>query len=455
VRLLREQGVGARHAVPLLLFLVSSLMALAFRAEAEERVELFVPVMGPSQLVFNSNPAYLNDHTVFQAGDGQWRLIGITHDKVLGGKLPVPWLEKEFAHAVAPSLTGPWTALPRILPVDRKLGETHVWAPHVVSHAGLYYCFYAGGGGHWDSMLNLATSPDLMTWTRHPANPLFRDFYDARDPMVLRVGEGWVMYYTKTYSREERLSTVAFRTSTDLAHWSEPGFALIVRTLPATLANSQYTESPFVVRYRGLYYLFICTPDLNYKATRVFVSSDPLHFEEADEIATLVAHAAEVIQDGERFYLTHAGWFYDGLYLAELSWQPARKFSPGMRFANSGDNDDYLVSAPGAKTIRWGLAGQQALEAGKGQAIEYAFPLPEGVSSITLVFEKAGSCRVRAGDKKVFEEEKAIPDQPSLHTVELTDADLWPSGKLEVRFEPTNPAAKDRLKLAYVKLYFR
>ncbi|OGP59680.1 MAG: hypothetical protein A2V67_02695 [Deltaproteobacteria bacterium RBG_13_61_14] len=437
------------------LFLIAWLGAISLGASADEQRDFYIPVMGPSQLVFDSNPAYINDHTVFQAADGQWRLIGITHDKVLGGKLPVPWLEEEFAHAMAPSLTGPWKALPRILPVDRKLGETHVWAPHVVSHAGLYYCFYAAGGGHWDSMLNLATSSDLMTWTRHPANPLFRDFYDARDPMVLRVGEGWVMYYTKTYSREERLSTVAYRTSTDLVHWSEPGFALVVRTLPATLANSQYTESPFVIRYRGLYYLFICTSDLNYKATRVFVSSDPLHFEEADEIATLVAHAAEVVPDGERFYLTHAGWFYDGLYLAELSWQPARKFSPGMRFANSGDNEDYLVSAPGAKKVRWGLAGQHALEAGKGQAIEYAFPLPEGVSSITLVFEKAGSCRVRAGDKKVFEEEQAIPDQPSLHSIELTDPDLWPDKEFKVRFESAGPGSKNQLKLSYIKIYYR
>ena len=438
-------------AFPLSFFL----LALTAILPAGNAQEIYVPSISNSRLVFDSNPAYLNDHTVFQAADGQWHLIGITHDKVLGGKLPVPWAEEEFAHATAPALAGPWTALPRILQVDRKLGETHVWAPHVVSHAGLYYCFYAGGGGHWDAMINLATSSDLMTWTRYPADPLFRDFYDARDPMVLQDGDRWVLYYTKTYSREERLSTVAFRTSDDLVRWSEPGFAFIERTLPATLANSQYTESPFVAGYRGLYYLFLCTPDLNYKATRVFVSADPLHFEEADEITTLAAHAGEVVRDGERFYLAHAGWFYDGLYLAELTWQPGRKLSPMMLFANSGDNEDYLVAAPGAKTVRWGLVGQRALEIGKGQAIEYRFPAPEGVTGITLVFEAEGGCRVFLNGQEVFVEQDQGPKEPTLHSLDRTDPALASRGAVTVRFQPAGSAGKSTLKLAYLKIYYR
>ena len=46
--------------------------------------------------------------------------------------------------------------------------------------------------------INLATSTDLWTWTRHPDGPLFHDGYDARDPFVIRIGEQWVMYYTAT-----------------------------------------------------------------------------------------------------------------------------------------------------------------------------------------------------------------------------------------------------------------
>ena len=409
--------------------------------------------MSKSRLVLNSNPSYINDHTVFQAEDGKWHLIGITHQKVLGGKLPVPWAEEEFIHATAPALEGPWTVWPPILPADHKLGETHVWAPHVVKSGGKYFCFYAAGGGHWTSMINLALSADAMTWTRDPGNPLFRDFYDARDPMVLQDGERWIMYYTKTFSRQERLSTVAYRTSDDLHRWSDSNFAYVVRSLPATLPNSQYTESPFVVLYRGMYYLFMCTTDLGYQATRVFVSKDPLHFDEADEVTTLIAHCAEVVQDGERYYLTHAGWYYDGLYLADLTWRPAGKFSPAMRFANSGDNDDFLVSAGGAKKIRWGLAGQHALEAQAGQSIEYAFPIPAGVKGIRVVFESSGKYQITVNGEAAPESMDAGLGDSTLHAFELNQPRLWPSGKLSLRFEDSGASAKDRLKLSYVKVY--
>ena len=44
----------------------------------------------------------------------------------------------------------------------------------------------------WDGRIHLATSDDCVSWSRHPSNPLLIDGYEARDPMVLRVGERWV-----------------------------------------------------------------------------------------------------------------------------------------------------------------------------------------------------------------------------------------------------------------------
>ena len=447
------KGFYFGSSVSALLFLTAALFgpSLVFG----QTPPLLAPIMGESRLVFNSNPDYINDHTVIRGPDGKWHLIGITHRKVLGGRLPVPDYEREFIHAVAPSLTGPWTRLDPILPADKAIGETHVWAPHVVFSEGLYYCFYAGGGGHWDAMLNLATSPDLMAWTRYPGNPLFRDFFDARDPMVLRVGDRWVMYYTKTLSKKEWNSTVAYRTSADLRHWSEPGFALILRYLKPTIPNSQYSESPFVVAVGGRYYLFICAPDLNYKATLVFVSDDPFHFEDKDEIATLVAHCAEVVRDGDQFYLTHAGWFFDGLYLAPLTWQSAQQFSRPMLYAESGVSDEYLVSAVGAIKVRWGLTNRKALEVGPGQALEYRFPAPAGVKRVSLVFEEKGNCRVTAGGRVVLEEKAKSETEPELHALELAGPSLNEDGGLSVRFESSGPLKAARPVLNYVKVYFR
>ena len=52
--------------------------------------------------------------------------------------------------------------------------------------------------------IHLATSSDCTTWTRHPENPMVVDGYEARDPMVLRVDDRWVMYYTATSEPERR-----------------------------------------------------------------------------------------------------------------------------------------------------------------------------------------------------------------------------------------------------------
>lgn len=417
--------------------------------------EFTVPVMGESKLVFDSNPDYINDHTVVRGPDGKWHLIGITHKKVLAGRLPVPWAEEEFIHAAAPSLSGPWTRLPPVLQIDQKLGETHVWAPFITPFQDQYYCFYAGGGGHWDSMINLALSPDLMTWTRSPANPLFRDFYDARDPMVLKVGEQWVIYYTKTFSRQEPFSTVAYRVSSDLVHWSDANFALVIKYLKPTIPNSQYTESPFVVHAGGKYYLFICTPDLNYRATLVFVSDDPFHFDEKNEVATLVAHCAEVVEDAGRYFVTHAGWFYDGLYLAPLSFKPARLFSPSMRFANAGDTNDYLVSAGEARNVKWGFAGQRALRLRPGQELAYRFPLPEGATGISLVFEKAGHGQVRVGDQVVYEDKAAAGKAAELHALEIAAPAVGSQGEFQVRFKAAGKNLSDSLEVSYLKIYYR
>jgi beta-fructofuranosidase len=426
--------------------------AIAASAQAGPPEEIMVPVIGESKLAFDSNPAYINDHAVIQARDGNWHMIGITHDKVMGGKLPVPTFEEEFAHARAPSLNGQWTALPRVLQADLSLLETHVWAPHIVFNDGLYYCFYAGGGGHWWSMLNLATSPDLMTWTRHRANPLFRDFYDARDPMVLRVDDQWVMYYTKTYSPTKWYSTVAYRTSHDLVSWSKPEFAIVLKTLPIKIPNSGQTESPFVLHYNGLYYLFICTPDLGYRATIVYVSDDPFHFEEKHEIATLVAHCAEVVKDGDNYYLSHAGWFFDGMYLAPITWKKARSFSPALLFADSGDNDEYLAYAPGAKIVNRGL--YKALRAGDGSPVEYSFAVPEGVEWITIAFEESGECLVKAGNKVILDEGDSGAGAPQIRTIEVADSSVWEDGHLVVRFEDSGPDAGDGPVISYVKVYF-
>ncbi|GAA5199718.1 hypothetical protein GCM10023322_75980 [Rugosimonospora acidiphila] len=271
----------------------------------------FTNIYDPS--VGETSPWYINDHTIIRGPDGTWHLFGITHQEPAN-----PDNEVNFAHATAPSLHGPWTKQPFALAVDPSYGESHLWAPHVIASGGLYYMFYAGGGpDHAQSEISLAISPDLWHWTRYNGDPLLRDGFDARDPYITRIGKQWVMYYDATSQPAGGNHVVAYRTSTDLLHWSASKFAF---TDPSTGTSGGPTESPFVVHYRNYYYLFI-GPRGGYVGTDVFRSRDPLHFDASELVGHIASHALEVVQDTDgSWWVTSAGWGQGGVWLAPLDW---------------------------------------------------------------------------------------------------------------------------------------
>ncbi|MGH3505135.1 MAG: family 43 glycosylhydrolase, partial [Nocardioidaceae bacterium] len=250
----------------------------------------FAKIYDPS--VGEDEPWYINDHTFVRAHDGTWHMFGSTHAEPAD-----PQDEDHFAHATAPSLHGPWTKRRYALDVDPEYGETHLWAPYVLAHDGVYYMFYAGGGpDHTQSEINLATSTDLYHWKRHSGGPLFRDGFEARDPMVLKVGDHWVMYYCATDDPAGGHHVVAYRVSDDLVQW---GARHIAYTSPDTGTGAGDTESPFVVHRHGRYYLFVgpcgayAGGSRSYTCTDVFESKDPLHFDKSHHVGRIDAHAPE------------------------------------------------------------------------------------------------------------------------------------------------------------------
>ncbi|WP_157979939.1 DUF2961 domain-containing protein [Kribbella monticola] len=275
----------------------------------------FTKVYDPS--VGESGPWYYNDHTMVQdRKTGTWHVFAITHAEPAN-----PLDEKSFGHATAPTPNGPWTKQPPALVADPTAGESHIWAPYVLYDAGTYYMFYAGGTpDHTAYRMQLATSTDLVHWTRSTANPLFTDGFDGRDPMVHKVGKQWVMYYTANSTPSGGNHIVAYRTSNDLLHWSERRTAF---QHPETGTFGGPTESPFVVQRGKDWYLFVCC-DGGYESTKVYKSKDPLHFSLDQLVGTIQAHAAEVVQDGDQWFVTGAGWGKGGLFIAPLdfdAWQ--------------------------------------------------------------------------------------------------------------------------------------
>jgi arabinan endo-1,5-alpha-L-arabinosidase len=272
----------------------------------------FIKIYDPS--IGENEHWYINDHTFIRAEDNQWHLFGITHREPANAQE-----EKFFAHAVAPKLIGPWAKQASVLHVDEKHDETVVWAPYVLRYDNLYWMYYcAGGQDHARYHIHLATSSDLWNWKRHSANPMVVDGYDARDPMVLRFEDQWLLYYAATSTTKGGNHTVKVVTSLDLCHWSNK--QEVFRD-PEVGTYGGPTESPFVVAHNAKYYLFVCT-NHGYNETAVYESDSPFHWDVGNLVGKFPAHAAEVIQttDG-KWFVSRAGWGQGGVYLAELAWQ--------------------------------------------------------------------------------------------------------------------------------------
>lgn len=151
-------------------------------------------------------------------------------------------LNASVGHAKSKDLIN-WERLPDALkPSDEPaFDQIATWTGSVVQNPqdGLYYMFYTGispvGAGNVQQ-IGVATSPDLITWTKHPGNPIssadaavyhsqedgesdtnWRDpwvFFDERD-------QKWHMLNTGDIKGGEvkRRGTIAHSTSTDLLNW--------------------------------------------------------------------------------------------------------------------------------------------------------------------------------------------------------------------------------------------
>ncbi len=279
-------------------------------------------VLGAMQRVFvPADTRYLNDHTLVRGDDNLWHVYGITAraSQGIAG-------QRQFLHGTAPELMGPWTERPDIL-VLAPDEPSRTSAPHVVREAGEWLMFWyhnVQDGGR------LARSRDLSTWTRDP-----RPVPGSRDQFAMRLDDGRWLLYTSWISQEADgiHDAVALYESTSATDWSGARLSLALRN-PAVCRTNDcwgWYESPFVVELGGYFYLFVTftsSAPSHYDRTWVYRSRDPRRFD-PEPITELRAHAGEVVRDGDRMYLSSAGWPWiigeerRGLMLAQLGWVPA------------------------------------------------------------------------------------------------------------------------------------
>jgi hypothetical protein len=161
-----------------------------------------------------------------------------------------------------------------------------LWAPHIVRSGTTYYMFYAGTSGPGsdpaaEQRIGLATSTDLVTWTRFPTNrcagtsgdgciyecaeswttwnaPSGSYNQQCRDPFVLwdDASHRWLLFATAKSTNGSGVITVA--TSNDLVTWSGVGFIDATRRFAGGIGaqtTGGQAENPCILRNQGTYYL--------------------------------------------------------------------------------------------------------------------------------------------------------------------------------------------------------
>ena len=257
------------------------------------------------------------DFAIWQAPDGAWQLWSCIRATACGGRTRL------FYRWQGARLTDrDWTPMGIAMQADPGFGETPggLQAPFVLKVSREYFMFY----GDWENIC-LARGVDGKTFARQlgPAGKsgMFSEGAgnNTRDPMVLRVGNLYHVYYT-AYPNQQ--GAVYVRTSSNLRDWSA---SRMVAFGGAAGANPYSAECPFVYFHRasGYYYLFRTQRYGEKAQTSVYRSKDPLNFGVNDDrylVHTLPVAAPEIIEHEGQLYMAALLPSLKGIQLARLRW---------------------------------------------------------------------------------------------------------------------------------------
>lgn len=272
---------------------------------------------------------YVNDHCVVRAPDGRWHVFGITK----ATPDVDPQQERWFCHGSGTSLAeGGFAEHNRVCDFGVR-----AWAPSIAFDGERWIMLYG------PDLLRAAVCDDarLDHWRETPCTLTGAPIQAVlRDGMIFRLDDdSWLLYAT---GKRGRAGAVSVCVSENLVDWRFVRFAL--RTSEAAPSNPPWaaTESPFVFRHEGSYWLSITYTTsfggpAEYHNTLLFRSHDPFDFgtytgDDANEVAArLHAHAPEYLRDPDtdRWYVTSCGWPHPhcgtvipgSVAIRELAWE--------------------------------------------------------------------------------------------------------------------------------------
>jgi hypothetical protein len=120
----------------------------------------------------------------------------------------------------------------------------------ILHEGNLYHLWFTGYDGTRNGIrtLGYATSPDGLTWTRHPANPLDREHW-IEDMMVVKQGKTYYMFAEGLNDQAQLL------TSADGVHWDRVG-TLDIRYVDGKPLSPGPFGTPTAWFEDGTWYLF-------------------------------------------------------------------------------------------------------------------------------------------------------------------------------------------------------
>lgn len=239
---------------------------------------------------------HLNDFCLFRALDGRWHAMGIMGTGTWAS-------ETSLFHCSSPTLYGSYE---RHEPLLREMAQGQTQnaapqkhAPFVILKDNIYHMFLRRPSG---TTLLLRTD-DPFHWTEPPI-VLFEE-RDARDACVQCFDGVFHLYYCQWFDVAEKgRGCVLLRRSRDLLHWDAP---VPVHVDTSRETRHSHTESPFVIRAAGAYWLFVRDRSQDARClTTVFRSDTPDRFASgahAWDAEIEGVHAPELVQHEGQWHI--------------------------------------------------------------------------------------------------------------------------------------------------------
>ena len=256
------------------------------------------------------------DFGIWQAADGTWQVWSCIRHTNCGGhtRLFYGWEAKDL-------LDTDWEPQGIKMESRPELGEPQggLQAPHVVKLDDRYLMAY----GNWESIC-FAESTDGKNFTRivQPSG-LTAVFGEgpkgnARDPMLLQVGDLWLCYYTAIMNDK---GYGLCRTSNDLKTWSD---AFVVSYGGSVGPSPWHNECPHVVEVLpGEYVYFRNQYYGEGQRNWAYYSKNPRYFGVDDDsglVADFRVAAPEIVHHEGKYYMASLKPGLDGIQLARLKF---------------------------------------------------------------------------------------------------------------------------------------